>query len=109
MNNKYLYFANATDDALLIPASGISAIDVTGAAQVQIYYKDITDVAGGSVLVNITSGKCKEFLKALGKAIVNTRNVVICVADDVEGEFFATTDSSGTAVAATSCGTIALT
>ena len=43
MNNKYLYFANATDDALLIPASGVSAIDVTGAAQVQFYFKDITD------------------------------------------------------------------
>jgi hypothetical protein len=107
--NKFLYFANATDDALLIPASGVSAIDVTGAAQIQIYYKDITDAAGGSVIVNITSGKCKEFLKALGKAIVNTRRVVIVVADDVEGEYFTTQDSSGTAVAATTCGTIALT
>ena len=40
--------------------------------------------------------------------MVNTRRVVICVADTANSEFFATTDSSGTAVAATACTAITL-
>ena len=107
--NKFLYFANTTSDAIMVNVNHLSMIDVVDADTVQFYFRsnDATDFSG-SVQVDITSGKCKEFLKAIGKAIVNTRRVVITVADDAGSEFFGTTDADGNTVAATACGTIAL-
>ena len=107
--NKFLYFAQSTTDAIMVNVNHLSMIDVVDADTVQFYFRsnDAVDFSG-SVLVDITSGKCKEFLKAIGKPIVNTRRTVLVIADDAGGEYFATTDASGTAVAATNCGTIAL-
>ena len=107
--NKFLYFAQSTTDAIMVNVNHLSMIDVVDADTVQFYFRssDAVDFSG-SVLVDITSGKCKEFLNALGKAMVNTRRVVITVADDAGSEYFGTTDSSGTAVAATACTAITL-
>ena len=93
MAAKYLYFANSATDAITVNTDHISMIDLTGAAQIQIYFRsnDAVDFSG-SVLVNFTSGYNKEFVKALVK---------------VNNDFFETA-SGGTQVIATSCGTIAL-
>ena len=105
---KFLYFAQTATDALAIPVSGIVAIDIVDADTVQFYYKEITDAAGGSVLVDITSGYNKQFISGLLKAIKSSREEMIVVADDVNSEYFST-KLDGTTVAATNCGTIALT
>ena len=108
---KFLYFANSGGtDAIAIPVSGIVAIDIVDADTVQFYYKsaDGTDSNGGSVLVDITSGFNKQFVSGLLKAINSSREKLIVVADDVNNEYFST-QKDGTTVAATACGTIALT
>jgi hypothetical protein len=108
MAAKYLYFANSATDAITVNTAHISMIDLTGAAQIQIYFRsnDAVDFSG-SVLVNFTSGYNKEFVKALVKEIATSRQSFITVADDVNNDFFETA-SGGTQVIATSCGTIAL-
>ena len=107
--NKFLYFAVSATDAIMVNINHISMIDVVDADTVTFYFRsnDAVDFSG-SATVDITSGKNKEWLNALGKHMVNTRRVVICVADTANSEFFATTDSSGTAVAATACTAITL-
>ena len=109
MAAQFLYFANSTSDTLTIPVQGIVAIDSTDADTMQIYYKDITDVAGGSVIFEITSGYAADIIKLLGKAIATSRSAVIVVADDVNSDYLSGTGVGGVAVAVTACTTIALT
>ena len=108
--NKFLYFAVSATDAIMVNADHIAMVDVSDADTVVFYFRSNNAVDfSGSATVDITSGKNKEWLNALGKAMVNTRRVVICVADVVNGEYFGTTDSDGTAIAATTCSAITLT
>tara|TARA_R100001594_G_scaffold45372_1_gene78213 strand:+ start:28535 stop:28864 length:330 start_codon:yes stop_codon:yes gene_type:complete len=108
MARKYLYFENSTADAILVNVDHLATIDIVDADTIQFYFRsnDAVDFSG-SVLVDITSGYCQQFLKALTEHIHSSREPFIVVADDTSSKYF-TTASSGTTVAATSCGTIAL-
>jgi len=105
---KFLYFENDTTDAICVNVDHLATIDVVDADTVQFYFRsnDATDFSG-SVLVDITSGYCQQFLKAVTKEIASSRKSFIVIADDSNSKYF-TTASAGTTVAATACGTIAL-
>jgi len=105
---KFLYFENSTADAICVNVDHLATIDVVDADTVQFYFRsnDAVDFSG-SVLVDITSGYCQQFLKAVTKEIASSRKSFIVIADDTSSKYFKTA-SEGTTVAATSCGTIAL-
>tara|TARA_R100001082_G_scaffold81173_1_gene48140 strand:- start:242 stop:568 length:327 start_codon:yes stop_codon:yes gene_type:complete len=106
---KFLYFENSTTDAILVNVDHLATIDVVDADTVQFYFRsnDAVDFSG-SVQVDITSGYCQAFIKAVTREIATSRNSFIVIADDSNSKYL-TTASGGTTVAATSCGTIALT
>ena len=109
MAAKFLFFANSTSDTLTIPVDGIVAIDSTDADTMQIYYKDITDAAGGSVIFEITSGYAADIMKILGRAIATSRSATLVVADDINSDYLEGTAAGNVSVGVTACTTIALT
>jgi hypothetical protein len=106
---KFLYFENSTSDVICVNVDHLAFIDGVDANTVQFFFRsnDAVDFSG-SVLVDITSGYAQAFIKAVIREIANSRKSFIVIADDTNSKYL-TTASGGTTVAATACGTIALT
>ena len=80
-----LVFVDSNTSMALIPDYSVRSIHATGATTVKIQYEG-DDVAAGSAIINVTSGKQDEVIKELAR-LLSTHTGVITVADDVNSVY----------------------
>ena len=100
---KYLYFAKSaapdstasTEEVVMIEADEVSHYEMRTATDLRIYFKETvgqivegTDNTSRAVIaLDITSGKHKEVMAGISRAISNSRDSFIVVADSANSVF----------------------
>lgn len=82
--NKFLFFNNASDDAVAVSSEFIAQLDQTGDGTIAIQASagaGGTDV-GTEIVLNVTSGKEKDVIKALAEVISTGTLSFYTIADD---------------------------
>ena len=100
---KFLYFADSTTDAVMLPADNLTGMDVASdSASVNLTFKDDFNSTGGNTKTSITTttDRAYEVIQALGQEIRHGKQAFITVADDVNALYLhaditGVTDSTG--------------
>ena len=96
--SKFLYFQSGADDAVVIPADNVLAIDVSTAAVTVYANAGAHANVSLSAAVTVTAGQEETVAKEIAKAILNGAEKLITVADDANSLYL----HSGI----TACGTL---
>ena len=87
---KFLWFNNASDDAVAVNTDYIGQLDQTGDGTIAVQSSvgaGGTDV-GTEIVLNVTSGKEKDVIKALAEVISTGQNAFYTIADDDTSVYF---------------------
>jgi len=84
---KYLFFANADDDAVIIPADKVRDLNITGASGTSKLSVNYSTDAGGDGSVELDTSDSDAAARAIQRAIATSSASVINVADDVKSVY----------------------
>ena len=94
---KFLFFNNASDDAIAVKSNNLNGIDQTGDGTIMI-----TTIGGNggsdvayTIVLNVTSGKEKDVMRELAKIIVQGQEAFYVIADDDASDFINNVESCG--------------
>jgi|TARA_R110000824_G_scaffold398278_1_gene602184 hypothetical protein len=88
---KFLFFNNASDDAIAIKSNNINAIDQTGdgALLITAVGGNAGSDVGTTIALTCTSGTEKDIMRELSKIIVQGSEAFYVIADDDASEYLA--------------------
>lgn len=86
---KFLFFNNASDDAIAVKSNNINAIDQTGdgALLLTAVGGNAGSDVGTTIVLTCTSGKEKDVMRDLAKIIVQGSEAFYVIADDDASEY----------------------
>ena len=88
---KFLFFNNASDDAIAVKSNNINTIDQTGdgALLITAVGGNNGSDTGTTIVLTCTSGKEKDVMRELSKIIVQGSEAFYVIADDDASEYIA--------------------
>ena len=94
---KFLFFNNASDDAIAVKSNNINGIDQTGDGTLKISAVGGNNGSdtGTTIVLNVTGGKEKDVMRELAKIIVQGQEAFYVIADDDASDFINNVTSCG--------------